>query len=381
MNWTFLTSRRHLLMFLSAISFTGVAQSVQADQGSRYLGVFDAQGRPVKAQVSGAILRKVTDVPAGLRNSKIVGMHSVTVSRLGLSSAVLEKSGHSHTVDKEQFIAVADKRFASVANEIKQSHLVESAKSIARLYNVDAAALLGSIIGERVFNNSKEVKAQDLAAKALPAFANFRGASRLSGLLKDKAFADCLPSLSDYWSWVCINQVWNTSINKAKNGTNTAHIPKGSLLALSADEEALHAVLKPTTGKTYGIAQISPARAIMMSHDIFQATQGRVPQVFIDNMQGAMDLIFTQNGSLHIVAALLKRSIEVYRRFAGFDISKNIGIQVTLFNLGYEYEKALALEYKNSTARNSGAALTYPTENYMGWFINYKENEIRALLK
>ncbi|RYZ63444.1 MAG: DUF1402 family protein, partial [Proteobacteria bacterium] len=61
---------------------------------------------------------------------------------------------------------------------------------------------------------------------------------------------------------------------------------------------------------------------------------------------------------------------------ASTDISKNIGLQATLFNLGYEAERAIVMNGENARAKTPRR----PRENYFGWFVNRHEAEIRALV-
>jgi post-segregation antitoxin (ccd killing protein) len=58
------------------------------------------------------------------------------------------------------------------------------------------------------------------------------------------------------------------------------------------------------------------------------------------------------------------------------DISKNPGLTATLYNVGNSRQRAAAIAAKN---RSSGATV-WPEENYYGWLINDKLDELQGLL-
>jgi hypothetical protein len=80
--------------------------------------------------------------------------------------------------------------------------------------------------------------------------------------------------------------------------------------------------------------------------------------------------------SLAFIAAGIKTSIDDYRSIAGMDISNNPGLTATLYNLGNPRKRAAAL-----AARNRGAGQpVWPEENYYGWLINEKLDDLKSLL-
>ncbi|MEK6556349.1 MAG: DUF1402 family protein [Bdellovibrionota bacterium] len=116
----------------------------------------------------------------------------------------------------------------------------------------------------------------------------------------------------------------------------------------------------------------------MVSKDVSDKTN--LKQVTLQNMSEVMEMVLDDEATLYILAASTARAIDDYKRFANIDISNNVGIQVTLFNLGYEVEKALELQRINFIRRQAQQKPLPPKENYMGWFITEKEAEIRQLL-
>jgi hypothetical protein len=79
------------------------------------------------------------------------------------------------------------------------------------------------------------------------------------------------------------------------------------------------------------------------------------------------------------MAATIKVSIDAYRDIAGFDISGNPGITATLYNVGNPRERARALKAENDRARSRGEEIRLPQENYYGWLVNDRIEDIEAL--
>ena len=84
--------------------------------------------------------------------------------------------------------------------------------------------------------------------------------------------------------------------------------------------------------------------------------------------------------TLPYVAATLKKSIDSYRSIADFDISQNPGITATLYNVGNPEARAYALKAENEKRLSEGAEPKLPEENYYGWLVNDKLEELKSLL-
>ncbi len=83
--------------------------------------------------------------------------------------------------------------------------------------------------------------------------------------------------------------------------------------------------------------------------------------------------------TLPYVAATLRKSIDAYNAFAGFDISANPGITATLYNVGNPVERARALRRENAERVANGEEPRLPEENYYGWLVNDRLAELQAL--
>ena len=64
----------------------------------------------------------------------------------------------------------------------------------------------------------------------------------------------------------------------------------------------------------------------------------------------------------------------------GFDISGNPGITATLYNTGDVIERAQTLAAENKKRRAQGWGPSFPRENYYGWLINDRLDELRKLV-
>jgi hypothetical protein len=84
--------------------------------------------------------------------------------------------------------------------------------------------------------------------------------------------------------------------------------------------------------------------------------------------------------TLNYMAALIQREIAAYRDIAGIDISQNPGITATLYNTGDAIGRATELAVENRKRRAAGQPPLLPRENYYGWLINARLDDLRRLL-
>ncbi len=125
------------------------------------------------------------------------------------------------------------------------------------------------------------------------------------------------------------------------------------------------------------MGQLSPTR-ILLTNDIAVAKGGlkKIDPTHTDELyQSTLDV----DTNIHYVAASVVVEIEQYKKHAQMDISQNIGVIATLYNLGDEKRRALRLAKENETRTDQDKSLMYPKENFYGWYMNKKEAQIRAL--
>ena len=85
--------------------------------------------------------------------------------------------------------------------------------------------------------------------------------------------------------------------------------------------------------------------------------------------------------NIHYVAASVVAEIVNYKKYANMDISNNIGILATLYNLGAEKRRAVQLGKSNAALVKSEKDIEYPKENFYGWYMNKKEDDIKLLFR
>jgi hypothetical protein len=112
--------------------------------------------------------------------------------------------------------------------------------------------------------------------------------------------------------------------------------------------------------------------------DIVSRVSG-LPKLNHDDPQQVYRTIMDPDLTLPYVAATIRKSIDAYRDIAGFDISKNPGITATLYNIGNPEARAQALKAENRKRAAAGQAPRMPQENYYGWFVNDKLDDLTAL--
>jgi hypothetical protein len=130
-------------------------------------------------------------------------------------------------------------------------------------------------------------------------------------------------------------------------------------------------------GQTFGLGQLNPLTALKVT-DIVRRTS-RLPKLVAKKPQQVYKTIMDPDSTLLYMAAILKNSMNVYQRYAGFDISANPGVTATLYNLGDVKSRARKLAAKNKKRKAQGKKPAMPEENYYGWLINNKIAELRQL--
>ena len=108
-----------------------------------------------------------------------------------------------------------------------------------------------------------------------------------------------------------------------------------------------------------------------------QATGSVFVTEVVEGADGNLQSVFRarQDG----VTQTLGMSIEAYRDIAGFDISQNPGVTATLYNVGNPEARARALKAENRRLAAGGKPPRLPQENYYGWFVNDRLDELKAL--
>ncbi|MGE8105662.1 DUF1402 family protein [Allorhizobium sp. NPDC080224] len=261
-----------------------------------------------------------------------------------------------------------DIKYEKVRDLLKtDSRLVGKIKKTASAYQIAPIHMVGAIVGEHTYNVDAYDSLQSYYVKA----ASYAGNSFRFGY-KDESIADfvgrsefseCSGYSDSYRLWTCREKVWEDQFRGKSVGGKS--YPNNRFSAV---------FFQPFyAGQTFGLGQINPLTALMLS-DLVHEKSG-YPKLDENDAAGVYKAIMDPDISLAFMAAVIRKSIDDYRQIADVDISGNPGVTATLFNIGGSQQRARALAAK----RSSGAA-NWPEENYYGWLINDRLDELEPLL-
>ncbi len=311
----------------------------------------------------------IIEVPPGNRNPKISWETLNTFPTMPRKT--YQKFANYSTAELKVEL---DSRFTAALKAIASDPqtLVEIRKA-AQLYGIDPALIVGNVIGEHVYNTKLVMLGQDAAMRAVMdswvsqwALIFEKNGILLRQLLTEAPFGVCESKkrlASDYWD--CVNGVYeNQYRRKVVDGRDFG------------DDSLKFTFFDPIqSGLTYGLGQLDPVRALMVTDRVNRISG--FPLVSIDNPRGVYEAILNPRTAVHYIAANIVLSLEVYRNIAGFDISRNIGVVATLYNLGREKHFA-TLRYRDTLkSLKANQQREDPVESYYGFFINEKEQQIR----
>lgn len=246
--------------------------------------------------------------------------------------------------------------------------LMSKIKSVARAYDIDPIHVIGALVGEHTYNVDAYDGLQSYYVKAASyAGESFRFAydgEKVSDFVTRSQFAPCSGKTDSYSLWTCREDVWDSDFRgKTVDGKP---FPNNRFSAV---------FFQPFyAGQTFGLGQVNPLTALELS-DMATRISG-IPKLDERKAGDVYNAIMDPDISLVFVAASIRRSIDDYRSIAGMDISGNPGITATLYNLGNTRQRAAALAAKNRSAGKT----VWPEENYYGWLINDKLDDLKSLL-
>ncbi|MEO3387138.1 DUF1402 family protein [Mesorhizobium sp. CAU 1741] len=300
--------------------------------------------------VAAAPAAAATLVPPGNRHEKQPAVPAASANRTRAAQSTYE--------------AKYKKVYALLQND---SDLRSKIKSAATKYGIDPLHIAGAIVGEHTYNVDAYDRLQTYYVKAVSYFQTsfsfaYEGES-IGDFIKRPQFSACENESGSYDVWSCREAVWNRSF-KGKT-VDGKRFPNDRFSAV---------FFQPFyAGQTFGIGQLNPLTALQMS-DLVARVSGH-PKLDPTDARQVYKTIMDPDLTLAYVAATLKMSIDAYRDIAGFDISKNPGITATLYNVGNPEQRARALKAEN--AKRGSARL--PVENYYGWLVNDRLDELKAL--
>lgn len=266
-----------------------------------------------------------------------------------------------------------DGKYQKVLQLLKNDRgLISDIKSISKKFGIDPIHMVGAIVGEHTYNVDAMDRAQSYYIKAisyLKSDINFEyDGENITTFVERPQFEKCNSLKGSLELWTCRENVWISKFSgKTVDGKK---FPRNRFSAV---------FFQPFyAGQTFGIGQLNPLTALMMTDAVSKVTGARK----IDASRGkdVYATIMDPRKTLPYIAATLKSSIDAYKRYADFDISTNPGITATLYNTGNPKERAQALARKNKTLKAEGKPIETPQENYYGWLINDRIDELRSLL-
>jgi len=301
-------------------------------------------------EVAGAI----EVVPAGNRNASQPPIPQASIQRTRKMNASFE--------EKYQKI------YNLLQNDTK---LRQKIISVARDYKLDPIHIAGAIVGEHTYNVDVLDRIQTYYIKGLSwaeqnvAFA-WRG-EKVSHFVARPQFAPCKTAKDSNQLWNCREEIWN-KIFRGKTVEGKFY----------PDKRFSAAFFQPFfAGQTFGLGQINPLTALMVSDRVHKVSG--LPKLSADNGKQLYRTIIDPDSTLPYIAAIIRQSIDDYRDIAAFDISQNPGITATLYNIGTSAARARTLAEENLKRKARGEALRYPQENYYGWLINHKRDDLQKL--
>lgn len=249
--------------------------------------------------------------------------------------------------------------------------LIGKIRAVAADYDIAPIHIVGALVGEHSYNVDAYDRLQTYYVKAVSylnsRFAFAHGGEDIDDFIARPQFAGC--DMDDsYALWSCREAVWETSFR--------GRTVEGSAFP---DDRFSAVFFQPFyAGQTFGIGQLNPLTALQMTDRV--AETSKLPKLDHRQPQDVYRTIMDPDMTLAYVAATLKAAIEAYEEIAGYDISDNPGITATLYNLGNPEARARALAAENAERRRTGRRPRLPQENYYGWLVNDKLEELEALL-
>jgi hypothetical protein len=298
---------------------------------------------------------EVITVPPGNRNEK-----RPKLAALSILWTAANKGSYEAKYRKIYSMLQRDKR------------LVGNIKKVAGIYGIDPVYMIGAIVGEHTYNVDGLDSLQGYYVKAaqysdLEFQFEYKGETA-EQFFQRPQFAQCNGFKSNYEAWDCRSVIWRTKFEgKFVDGKKFS------------GDRLQRVFFKPgIMGQTFGLGQMSPITALMVN-DIVHQKSG-LPLLDINKANQVYQVIMDPDKTIHYMAANLRVSIDLYRNIAGFDITKNPGVIATLYNLGEAATRARALRVENDQAKARGQGPVFPEENFYGWLVNDRLDELRKLL-
>lgn len=265
-------------------------------------------------------------------------------------------------------------KYQKIYNLLKNdARLRTRIQTTAKAYGIDPVHIAGAIIGEHTYNVDVYDRLQTYYLKGASylnqgvTFA-YKG-ENVTTFVERPQFEPCKKFTDSYRLWTCRENIWNK--NFRGRTVDGVKYPNDRFSAV---------FFQPFfAGQTFGLGQVNPLTALMMS-DRVNRTSG-LPKLSASDGGKVYKTIMDPDLTIPYIAATIRQSMDAYRQIAGFDISNNPGLTATLYNTGGAEDRARALAAENKRRIAAGQAPKMPQENYYGWFVNSKSDELKKLFQ
>ncbi|MCP4319916.1 MAG: DUF1402 family protein [Hyphomicrobiales bacterium] len=297
---------------------------------------------------------KLLTVPEGNRNAKQPRIPGASVKRTKQTKSTFDR--------KYDKILVLLQRDEKLRNKIAK---------VANIYGIDPLHIVGALVGEHTYNVDAYDRLQSYYVKALSyatgGISFTYGGQDIDAFVQLSEFDKCKELTASFALWSCREAVWEKKFrNKQVAGEK---YPNDRFSAV---------FFQPFyAGQTFGLGQLNPLTALKLT-DMVNEVSG-YKKLSHQNGEDVYEAIMNPDITLAYVAAALRHSIDTYENIAGFDISENPGITATLYNVGNPDLRARTLASKNMRRKAQGLKPKYPEENYYGWLVNDKLEDLKKL--
>ncbi|WP_136657967.1 DUF1402 family protein [Nitratireductor sp. XY-223] len=265
-----------------------------------------------------------------------------------------------------------DRKYEKIRDLLKRDEKLRGKiVAVAETYGIDPLHIVGALVGEHTYNVDAYDRLQAYYVKAVSYAAggiDFRyDGEDVDEFIQREAFSECAELTGSFEVWSCREAVWNETFrNRTVDGKRFP------------DDRFSAVFFQPYyAGQTFGLGQLNPLTALKLT-DLVNEVSG-YKKLSHQRGDDVYKAIMNPDITLAYVAAALRNSIDVYGDIAGFDISENPGITATLYNVGSPDVRAKALARTNRSRKAKGLRPRYPQENYYGWLVNDKLEELKEL--
>ncbi|MBL4892933.1 MAG: DUF1402 family protein [Rhizobiaceae bacterium] len=255
----------------------------------------------------------------------------------------------------------------------RDKKLAKKIKKAAARYKIDPVHIVGALVGEHTYNVDALDHIQTYYVKAMSYLGtdiSFKyEKEHVTKFVQRPQFSACGGMKNEYDLWSCRERIWNTKFRgKNTGGKKWPNNRFGRVFF-----QPLYA------GQTFGLGQLNPLTALSVSDMVKKISQ--LPRLSAKKAPQVYKAIMDPNSTLHYMAAIIRTSIDSYKRIANMDIGGNPGITATLYNLGDVKFRAQKLRAKNKKRKASGKKPILPEENYYGWLVNSKMSELANIIR